>query len=131
MININIKVLNGDSFNIAVQDDMDIDIVKHIIQDYTENNLEVEEQRLIYNGKHMEDYNTLKDFNVKDGHTINVILNLKGGAIGVQQTIGKKAKAKAKAAPEAKPMPKVVPIPNGAPQSASSAVRRHLRPGQA
>ncbi|EAX96604.1 Ubiquitin family protein [Trichomonas vaginalis G3] len=38
-----------------------------------------DQQRLIFKGKQMEDENTLMDYNVHDGDTINLILRLRGG----------------------------------------------------
>ncbi|EAX96599.1 Ubiquitin family protein [Trichomonas vaginalis G3] len=67
----NIDTLKGVSLNMTIED-------LKIFIDY-KLGVYPESQRLIFAGKQMEDENTLMDYNVHDGDTINLALRLCGG----------------------------------------------------
>ena len=51
--------------------------VKDAIQ--KKHNIPVDQQRLVFAGKEMQNANTLKDYNVQSDNTLNLVFRLKGG----------------------------------------------------
>jgi ubiquitin C len=74
---IHVKTLSGQTTTIEV-DKMDtIESVKDKIHD--KQGIAPAEQRLIFNGKQLEDGHTLNDYNVDDSANIHLVLRLRGG----------------------------------------------------
>jgi ubiquitin len=80
-----IKTLQGKSITLEVNDDDSIESIKKKINDIE--GIPQDQQRLVFNGKQLEDANTLKDYNIDADSTIHLVLRLRGGGIetGVKQ----------------------------------------------
>ena len=76
-IQIHIKTLNGSTLTVDVAQDDTVESVKAKIQD--KQGIEADQQRLIFNGKQLENGHTLKDYNIEDGSNVHLVLRLRGG----------------------------------------------------
>lgn len=74
-----IKTLQGKNITLEVNDDDTIESVKKKITDIE--GIPQEQQRLVFNGKQLEDANTLKDYNIDADSTIHLVLRLRGGGL--------------------------------------------------
>ena len=72
-----IKTLQGKSITLEVNDDDTIESVKKKINDIE--GIPLDQQRLVFNGKQLEDANTLKDYMIDADSTIHLVLRLRGG----------------------------------------------------
>ena len=72
-----IKTLTGKLLTFNVLPDNTINDIKHMIN--CEEGIIVDQQRLIFVGKHLMDSKTLNDYNIRDGNTLNLVLMLRGG----------------------------------------------------
>jgi ubiquitin C len=72
-----IKTLQGKSITLEVNDDDSIESIKKKINDIE--GIPQDQQRLVFNGKQLEDANTLKDYNIDADSTIHLVLRLRGG----------------------------------------------------
>lgn len=75
--NIFIKNLSGNTFSVDVDDKDNIGSIKNKI--YEKEGIPTDQQRLIFNGKNLEDGLTLNDYNIGDDATIHLVLRLRGG----------------------------------------------------
>lgn len=71
-----VKTLTGKSINISYDRNMSILNIKQHINSIE--NIPVEQQRLIFSGKQLEDSNTLGFYNIPSGSTIHLVLRLRG-----------------------------------------------------
>lgn len=76
-IQIFIKTLQGRTITLDVDPNDTIQSLKQKIE--SKENIPVQEQRLIYSGKQLNDTFTLSDYNVQDQSTLHLMLRLKGG----------------------------------------------------
>lgn len=72
-----IKTLQGESLPIDYNGAMKIGDLKNMI--HSERQIPVDQQRLIFQGKQLEDDNTLADYNIETGSNIHLVLRVKGG----------------------------------------------------
>ena len=74
-----LKTLNGKTIILDVEKNDSIYNVKQKIQKIKRVNIHPYQQRLIFNGKQLEDSRTLSDFNVQKESTLDLLLRLRGG----------------------------------------------------
>lgn len=72
-----IKTLQGKNITLDVNDDDTIESIKKKINDIE--GIPIDQQRLVFNGKQLEDTNTLKDYMIDADSTIHLVLRLRGG----------------------------------------------------
>jgi len=72
-----IKTLQGKSITFDVNESMSIVELKNIIAQ--KEGIPVDQQRLVFHGKQLEDNNTLKDYEIQNEDNIHLVLRLRGG----------------------------------------------------
>jgi large subunit ribosomal protein L40e len=74
---IQIKALNGKLFTMNVQADDTIKTLKKKIEQ--KEGISFDEQELVFEGAHLDDSKTLKDYHIQDNFTVDIVVNIKGG----------------------------------------------------
>ena len=77
LLTVHVKMLTGASVSMEVSDDDDIKSLKEKIKD--KQGIDVDQQRLIFGGKQLEDDKSFADYGVTDGANIHLVLRLRGG----------------------------------------------------
>ena len=72
-----IKTLQGKTMTLEVTDDDTIASVKQKI--FEKENIPQDQQRLVFNGKQLEDNMTIGDYNIQADANIHLVLRLRGG----------------------------------------------------
>ena len=72
-----IKTLQGKNITLEVKDDDSIESVKKKITDIE--GIPVDQMRLVFNGKQLEDANTIQDYGIEGDSTVHLVLRLRGG----------------------------------------------------
>ena len=72
-----IKTLTGRKIPLNVETDQQIIKIKEYIQE--KEGVLVDQIRLIYSGRQLNDTATINDYNIQAGSTIHMILSLRGG----------------------------------------------------
>jgi len=73
-----IKTLQGKNITLEVNDGDTIESVKKKITDIE--GIPVEQMRLVFNGKQLEDANTIQDYGIEADSTVHLVLRLRGGS---------------------------------------------------
>lgn len=71
-----IKTLTGKTLTISITKDTTVSELKNTI--YDKERIPPDQQRLIHQGKQLEDHNKLTDYDIKNHTTVHLILRLRG-----------------------------------------------------
>lgn len=71
------KMISGEMIDLEADLDESIKNIKRKIQD--KKGIPSEQQRLMFNGKEMNDYHTLSDYNIQNGSTVHLIKRVRDG----------------------------------------------------
>ena len=71
-----IKTLQGKNITIEVDDTDTIDSIKKQI--YDKEGIPVDQQRIVFNGKQLEDNQTISNYNIGSDSTLHLVLRLRG-----------------------------------------------------
>lgn len=82
---IGLKTLTGKTLKIYCQEDCTVDKLKSKIQHFED--IPADHQRLVYNGKQLEDARKLDDYGIVSDSTIHLVMRLCGGGGGDMQSL--------------------------------------------
>ena len=72
-----IKTLIGKTIVLDVKPDYTIEDIKELA--YDQEKIPIDQQRLIFKGKQLEDYKTLEQYKIENESTLHYVLKLRGG----------------------------------------------------
>ncbi len=72
-----IKTLQGKTLTLDVKPEDSIGEIKQRI--FEKEGIPVDQQRLVFNGKQLEDAQSVNDYNIADGSSVHLVLRLRGG----------------------------------------------------
>lgn len=72
-----VRTLNGQCLAFSLNPNMTIAELKRVIQDKQQ--VPVDQQRLVFSGKQLEDNKTLKDYEIGNDAQLHLVLRLRGG----------------------------------------------------
>ncbi len=76
-IKVFIKNLTGKTIPFSISPSAEVEDLKDMIR--SQETIPIDQQRLIFQGKQLEDRRTLEDYNIKDESTLHLVLRLRGG----------------------------------------------------
>eukprot|EP01017_Pseudomicrothorax_dubius_P009471 TRINITY_DN13219_c0_g1_i1.p1 TRINITY_DN13219_c0_g1~~TRINITY_DN13219_c0_g1_i1.p1 ORF type:complete len:270 (-),score=68.02 TRINITY_DN13219_c0_g1_i1:110-919(-) len=91
-MDIYIKTLTGQTYELRVNPTMIVEEIKYLCKDIS--GIPLDQQRMIFNGKQLEDRVTLKDYKIENESTINLVLRLRGGGWAMVMKIFRKDQKK-------------------------------------
>ena len=74
-----IKTLQGKSITLSISDEDTIESIKQKI--FEKEGIPIEQQRLVFNGKQLEDNQTINSYGIEENSSIHLVLRLRGGSV--------------------------------------------------
>jgi ubiquitin-large subunit ribosomal protein L40e len=80
-INVNVKALTEKNLTINIDENAKIENLKKCVQD--KEGIPIDQIRLVFAGRQLEDYKSLKYYGIVGGSTVHIVLRLRGGMLSV------------------------------------------------
>ena len=77
-----VKTLTGKTVSVEVEEGDRIEDVKAKIHE--KEGIPPEQQRLIFNGKQLDNHKTIGDYDIEEGSSVHMVLRLRGGPLDRQ-----------------------------------------------